>query len=235
MKERLSLRSDSNIRIITKFKDYYDSAAAFGLDANIIYFRETKEVGSKKKGYVDRSVYFDSKTYTRYEYRSGKIGFCGKFYCFIVVHYWDRKENCVPNQVFWSFEDFDQWFSKARPDWKKGHNKHCNSWDYTKFKKCFDESPDSDDVFHEHDTPVICFYNDDTIVLNPKLSDFEFYHVFDSYQAHQEIAMYVGGILDQPENNMIEISDDIRIAKHGFDQFSFRADKGSGPKRKRKK
>ena len=98
----------------------------------------------------------------------------------------------------------------------------------------FKESQDIE-MFHTHQVPVFCKWHDGLLILNPKLADFEFYRHFGPYQAHQEIAMFVGGVLNQTENRMIELSNDVRIAKHGYDEYSFRAQKGEGPKRKRKK
>jgi hypothetical protein len=57
---------------------------------------------------------------------------------------------------------------------------------------------------------------------NPRLADFDFYKVFDAYAAFQEISMFIGGILGGRSPEMIEISDSVRIAKHGFDERSFR-------------
>lgn len=49
----------------------------------------------------------------------------------------------------------------------------------------------------------------------------EFYKVFDSYQAFQELSMWVGN-MSTKENDMYQLSDSELIAKHGFDKWSFR-------------
>src|SRR5208283_3990318 len=61
--------------------------------------------------------------------------------------------------------------------------------------------------------------------VNPLLKDYEFYKVFDTYQAFQEIQMFIGGVLGNKEKEIIEVADKYKIAKHGFDKFSFRKDK----------
>lgn len=51
---------------------------------------------------------------------------------------------------------------------------------------------------------------------------YEFIKVIDPVQALQELSMYVGGVLLQPTNPMIDISNDSIIQKKGFDKWSFR-------------
>ena len=53
------------------------------------------------------------------------------------------------------------------------------------------------------------------------LGRLEFFKKFDSYQAFQELSMWIGN-LSQPGSEMYQLSDDELIAKHGFDKWSFR-------------
>lgn len=54
------------------------------------------------------------------------------------------------------------------------------------------------------------------------LKPYQFYKQFDPYQAYQEIAMFVDGVLPGKDNAMARISDKDRVAQHGFDKWSFR-------------
>lgn len=63
-----------------------------------------------------------------------------------------------------------------------------------------------------------------SIVFNCNLDQFEFYKVFNPYQAYQEISMFLGG-LAVPLNNIPHIDDKIMAEAKGFDKFSFRKDK----------
>lgn len=206
------------MRIITKFKDYYDSAVAFGLDPNVVYVRETKEVGDiRHKQYIFH-VGMD------YWYCYGTVGFCGKFYPFIDVRAFRLESSNKERLIFWDYESFDKWHKNTMPKRRRWSN----------YKSIF-ELPHGDiELFYKHSTPVYCKINNGSILINPKLKDLEFYRIFDAYHAHQEIAMFVGGVLNQRENMTAEISDEDRIAKHGYDERSFRRLKGEGPKRKRK-
>lgn len=54
------------------------------------------------------------------------------------------------------------------------------------------------------------------------LKTVQFYRALSAYQCWQEISMWVGGVLPRSPNPMVEVSNDIKIAKHGFDDMSFR-------------
>jgi hypothetical protein len=60
------------------------------------------------------------------------------------------------------------------------------------------------------------------VVNNPCLKNLQFFKVLNSFQAYQEIAMWVGGVLPQDSTPMIELDDKYKITEHGFDKFSFR-------------
>ncbi|MFL9839509.1 hypothetical protein ABS767_00915 [Sphingomonas sp. ST-64] len=65
-------------------------------------------------------------------------------------------------------------------------------------------------------------------VDQPTLAEMDFAKALDPYTAHQEIAMWVGGVLPAPGPKMVEITDDkVKIAKAGFHHpTSFRRGKG---------
>lgn len=63
------------------------------------------------------------------------------------------------------------------------------------------------------------------IILNPVLKEIEFYKKIDSFTAFQELSMFISGIMGGKSPCMIEISNDDKIAKHGFDKYSFRKEK----------
>jgi hypothetical protein len=68
--------------------------------------------------------------------------------------------------------------------------------------------------------------------INPILAMYDFQKVMPPYEANQELAMYVGGVLSNVEDNMVQIDDiSMRQAK-GFDDMSF---KKAPSKRKSKK
>lgn len=54
------------------------------------------------------------------------------------------------------------------------------------------------------------------------LKDINFPKILDAFTAYQELSMWVGGVLPKNENGMATISDKDKVAKHGFDKWSFR-------------
>ncbi len=60
------------------------------------------------------------------------------------------------------------------------------------------------------------------------LKEMQFFKVIDPVSLFQNIEMWVGGILPSSGNPMVEITDNnIKVAKHGFDKYSFRKPKES--------
>lgn len=62
----------------------------------------------------------------------------------------------------------------------------------------------------------------DYIILNPNLEQFGFQRIKDPYTVFQEIEMFISGVLGIGEPNTVEVSNENRITKHGFDDYSFR-------------
>lgn len=55
------------------------------------------------------------------------------------------------------------------------------------------------------------------MIINPNLEMYQFFKIFDTYQAFQELEMWIEGTLANPPNFMVEISDTDKIKKYGFD------------------
>ena len=82
------------------------------------------------------------------------------------------------------------------------------------------DNVDPIDVFRELNSPifVLNFGNwgyqrfsipkiSKEFIVNPILKEYEFYKVFDSFMAFQEISMFLGGVLGSGEKDIIEIDD----------------------------
>jgi hypothetical protein len=90
------------------------------------------------------------------------------------------------------------------------------------------------DLHHKVEVPVMLLSvggsRHPALVFNPVLKDIQFYRIVDNFTAYQELAMFVSGVLGGKSPKTIEVSNDIKIAKRGFDEWSFR--KEPGKKRK---
>jgi len=84
------------------------------------------------------------------------------------------------------------------------------------------------DFFFELNAPVFVWLpqnrnnTPEKIVVNPCLKDYRFQSLVDPFTAWQELSMFLGGVLQRPENRMVAISDEIRRDKKGFDDRSFK-------------
>lgn len=63
------------------------------------------------------------------------------------------------------------------------------------------------------------------LVDQPMLRAVQFFKAVEPNKMFQEIDMWVGGVLPRPGKPTVEISDEVRAAKHGMDETSFRKPK----------
>lgn len=232
------------MRIISKFHDYYDCIQRLGQDRTVVYLRNPKVI----KGWPFpscRGTYKDSWTNPLTKIRM--IGFCGKI--IPLVELFDEVDS-DPIRC-WSLGEVDA-FMKARLNtkawtayWKSRWARGCAySRDRKSFKKFFDNCAQHENsyenLFRENHSPLFIATSrvfrtgKSEIVFNACLKDVEFYTRFDTYQAFQEIAMYMGGILGthgghktKYKGKMMssEVSDRDLAAAKGFDKYSFRKSK----------
>lgn len=90
-------------------------------------------------------------------------------------------------------------------------------------KRFFDPKShaEQDVAFLRYKCPVFVF-QDMRYVLNPRLADYHFQKVKDSFSAFQEVFQYISGVLGTNENPMVTISDKEKRDKKGFDNWSFK-------------
>jgi hypothetical protein len=97
-----------------------------------------------------------------------------------------------------------------------------------------DSSKDLMDFHHKVEVPIVMLSvgngRNPALTFNPVLKDVQFFRIVDNFTAYQELAMFVSGVLGGKSPKTIEVSNDIKIAKRGFDKWSFR--KEPGKKRK---
>lgn len=230
--------------IISNFKDYYDSAIGVGgIDKTLVYQRkiEGQIDNTFKKHFKEFINYWDCCTLpcerwwnTREDglsdWKPFLIGFCGKLYPGYELEYSNRTiQN--PNGIKVKKLVFD--FEKTIEILKyTPHN-----YNYKKIKEFFDlKNKENLTIFRDFHTPVFSFYFNNskeiTFLKNPCLKDYEFYKFFNSFQAHQEIEMFMGGVLGKPKKEIIEISEKDKLVQHGMDKWSFK--NPDPPKRKQK-
>lgn len=146
----------------------------------------------------------------------------------VVAKYGSKKEKKT-----WEKKDKDKW-AKYRRRWgdRDEDRYQLNKDDMARFfeNQGF-EKPEFMDIHHETGIPVmklaIAPYSaaGSKLVLNPVLKDFQFFRAVDAFQAFQELSMFISGVLGGQSPKMIEVSNEVKIHKAGFDKHSFRKEK----------
>lgn len=226
------------MRIISDFKDYYDSVQSLGQDRSLIYYRKTKEVFSDAFPWIGSSHYLSS-----INYESFIIGFCGKIYPLIKISHVYQIDPKVKydETICYNLEEIDNlikthyrdkqiagYLSKKRSDMYRNYwSLGCRQQNFKEFfDKCEEKKERYKEYFLEH--PVFVVKNRDRhryIEYNACLKDFNFVRQVDVFTAYQQIQMHISNIA-VPQKPIPEISNSDMIEAKGFDlKFSFRKDK----------
>lgn len=224
--------------------DYYDSAQAYGHDPNIVFTRgeETLEEKTFKIPYTE--VYFvpEDKLDKEYDWKyrvhsiadkSGawhfynvRVIFCGVMYFGVKAEYstsWPYSMS-KPTQVFWDREVFRKWIGSISKNlvpryptklWGNATNELMHSATIIG-----DERREL--LKHRVSIAIYDGTQKKWKINCDGLKELQFFRVFDATTAFQELDMWMSGALGMPGNPMVEVSDDIRMQKHGMDKWSFR-------------
>ena len=201
-------------------RDYYDSVAGtMGIDKTLVWKRNIEELKYSSPNSFYRIVNchpYNTKNFKHVEMFI--IGFCGKSYIGFKFEI-----NTDIKIITYDKEEVIKVFNL---------NDKTMKYTLNNFNNYYDEISkiNYDEVYRKHNTPVFIISSDYTnhntyMTINGCLSDYEFYKVFNSFDAFQEISMFIGGVLVSSENAIVNISNSDRIKQYGFDKYSFRKDK----------
>ena len=246
------------MRIISKFKDYYDSAQGMGIDETLVYVRHPRKINlSESDNNLIKELRKDAPGYKRRwddELSSYAIiiGFCGKLYpCMELVRTIGTRgqEDILENTYVYSYKELVDYLTKnkLKKSLKDITEKDViwgnNIISAQRFFKLGEQSSRLEHIFINNQTPVFAIVGQkeievgraagvsgmshpitekDGLIINPNLKDLNFCRIVDSFTAFQEIAMYVGGVIPKDGPDMVDISNDMMIAKKGFNDASFR-------------
>ncbi|MBF0316301.1 MAG: hypothetical protein HQK52_22980 [Oligoflexia bacterium] len=254
------------MRIISKFSDYYDSVQSFDKD-DILYIRKSKYfnidnvirstpyyLASDNKVSPPTALIF--KGMVIIGYRNMLLGFCGKLYPLIEIHYQEKANGKVSPAIkkvhFYQQAELYSFFLEMEikiPKRGSGIVNQDITPDYFQQReKVIEKSRVLIlELFQTLKTPSFIIRKDpDTpewsekycrhetiIVTNPGLQEISFQKVLDPFTTFQEISMYLGGVLGSAERSTLAISDEVKAQQHGFDRYSFKTMKGDKKPRKR--
>lgn len=236
------------MRIFSKFHDYYDKVLMHGIDPTIVYSRKTESykwevIEQQIKKYVPFILEKFDELYLTPHWADSDIKieniiailFCGKVYlCIELVT--GQKSYTDVTDFFFNANSIEKLYQKKKvkiPEEKKGI-RYRGSLTNKSLKRFFNFYPteirkDVVDLHFELDSPIILIkkeqyqgFGAELVTINPCLKDLKFYKCVDAFTAFQELSMFISGVMGGKVPKMVEISDQDRIAKHGFNQWSFR-------------
>lgn len=220
--------------IVSKHRDFYDGVVGtMGIDKTLVYNRETIIIEKEKEfpkefqrqGYTNHNKFLDFSKPTlinkdKYvECNTFIIGFCGKLYCgwklYERVSQFNDFSNADHVDITYNY-DYAKEYLKPNY-WKTNLNDTVN----------YINNYNNINIFRTLGTPIFVLNLNsrqvkDTFIINPILTEYKFYKIFDSFLAFQEIQMFLGGVLGSGEKEIIEVHDKYKIGKYGFDKWSFR-------------
>ncbi len=202
------------MKIISKFKDYYDGGAMYGIDTERVYVRTTEvieEHGLSKSN--------DFKI----------IGFCGELFLFVD---WTTVSNCDPKQyILWGEDTLKYEFTSTYTPYigeilkKKKKKETYRRW----LKEAYDKLKNNKEVlalFLKYKTPIFFLgYSNQkyTLILNPKLKDYNFAKNYGTVEAFQKIEQFISNELVEDKQGDTPVGgNEVLGRSKGFDEYSFR-------------
>lgn len=233
---------------IIKGYDYYDSAAMYGIDKSIVFVRDDKIVEDITLNCLQHSTkYHDLYGYSEirltkhhkrypYEYKVLKVVVAGKLYVGVVFR--EREAYHKENFFFWDNESLNEFFLEHLGDDKviNYYSVFANKPSLFKEKssKLIDLgeqeiSPDDISVLIENKITIASsekqkLWEDDMgyRVDHTGLDEIQLYKILPAPNIRQQIEQWVSGTLTGYDRPMIEVSDDVKKHKAGFDKWSFK-------------
>lgn len=237
------------MRLISKTHDYYDTVQSYGVDLTSTFVRKERIYTDKSEEFIKVSnlIEPDSLFRSRIVWYAGEhdfrvenylvVFFCGQLFPVI------RFVRSVNNRSGYKYYNYYDAESIGEDLAKFGTEKQVDYWQYNKTprkrysiaerylrkrtaEEFFSVNINQDtvlDLHHGLESPYFLYNQTERrLIINPSLKKLSFYKVKDPFTAYQDIDMFVGGVLGGQCPKMIEISDEVRKEKHGFDKWSFK-------------
>lgn len=216
-------------------KDYYDTAMGYGVDTSLVFDRTGFIVDEEDCPFFTdfglelkhKGRWYDRLRNDSINFKIVTVFFAGKLYSGIQVY----ENYLTETKFFWDEEKFLTYLEEH--DFEIGHkswiwNAH-NTTEFEFMKR--DARKDELDWAVTNKVAIAThieenrrgkgYWNCNTY----NLKNVGFAKVLDPYTAFQELSMFVGGVLPRDPNPMVELTEKETVAKHGFNEWSFRRHK----------
>lgn len=225
------------MRIISPYRDYYDTAQGFGADQTRVFVRKPK-VHAKAMSQVPSALsglFSEAREDLSYSWGAGyalvPLVFCGKLYRAVRITHRTRDRVSLIGQN----EEVVHYDLKAAHNWAKDRGLVAvadSLGSRLKKGRTFPgpaEAPAVAGAARDWliENRVAVLVGDPAaygsfLTENAPLAPLQFYKVFDAAQAYQELDMFLSGVLAAENRPMTPIPDNIRAQQRGFDRLSFR-------------
>lgn len=224
------------MRIISRFQDYYDRSLAHGADKTRVFLRETQEYAERNKNSDVPAHLMQLTSLLKADMSSGRVSlspflvaFAGKLYPGVRCHVTGSAADNPPSQstaeIVYEFDSLKRFCTARDVDLdKKGlFDRRSQAQRFEAFF-ALTGSDRCGAMLVEHGIAIAVATEGrpGCVLVNPPLKTFEFFRVFDAWQAYQELDMYLGALSAPDTKPPVQVADADRIQQHGFDRQSFR-------------
>lgn len=240
------------MRIISKFKDYYDSAAGYGVDTSVIYERTSKPLPSwsleedrqpdvmqyREIAAACRAIVHPDRFRHLYHYAEFKtvfVGVAGKIYVGLILPYvaldeekqlWQRIRNGMYSEMHvWKPENLTdkQLDQKMEHAWPKATEvTTVREWFASNENARIVENVDLFTKYNMVSFVAVQAGSGTSVRVNERLQDYSFQRMMDGFTAFQEISMFVTGVLAQQDQMTHVPTDKELLYARGHDDMSFK-------------
>ena len=233
------------VKIVSPFKDYYDSMRAMDREPDPLYLRDTRTLDVERGWWARRphqnpamhdrrnavDPLWTTTTIPQHPQLAGTgrgvVGFCGRLYpfltsgrvvCWTLPHFIAAVTAAADDAEDRRVRDERrQWLDRYERN-DRLHEFSARAWDHfmASRTRVVDDAP-----FRFFDAPVLVV-TDEHVVVNPQLRFYNFATQVDVYTAWQDLSTFLGNNLVKNVDVPRPVSDRLKAEAHGFDQQSFR-------------
>ena len=218
--------------------DYYDSVGGYQNDATRTFVRQKPYSWEVKDTHEWVTLSLPRPEYHKYKFEEDvgtiEVIFCGQYYFGLYYRTFGLRETAQTHYI-WDFATLE--------DALKAKKLHFDEGRYFYYANKRHAIDDIDENFDRKRYPmedelikngVVIATRDSGLYTNDRksfrrwsknpsgLKDIHFASVVPPWEAYQEIEMYLGTILVNDADKMVNVSDDVKLGKYGFDKWSFK-------------
>jgi len=238
------------MKIISKYKDYYDGGGVYGIDENVTFVRTIDEDEIGEDISIDKlpdiPSHFGRIKKDDVIFDPFFFGFCGVLhlvYKVTTILELDEDGSISKSSTRYVYDN------DIIPELEKLKAFKRNTWYYKNkiagIKELLNTKVGTNafgDIYKEHNTPFFIINNlsnnlwtnktNGKLYKHISLKNIQFFNIKDMLTAFQDIAMFLPILIPEP---ISEMTDEQKIQSHGLDETSFRCQAPGNKKEKRRK